>query len=193
MPNRPSTQVYGLGQCALDILGKIDAYPPPDVKCEFSGMVIQGGGPVATALVALSRWGLSCAFSGILGDDLFGQMTKASLDEEGVNTGGLLVREGFKSQFAFIVAEPGTGRRTIFWQRPTGPPPNPDEIDYALIRQARVVLTDGLFPEAALAACKKRLLASMDRFSSISRLAHSAKALILTCSSCAACSNRRRA
>lgn len=150
----PSFQVYGLGQSALDYIGKIDAYPPPDVKCEFSNMVTQGGGPVATALVALSRWGLSCAFAGVLGDDLFGSMIKASLVGEGIDTSGALVRKGYESQFAFIVAEPELGRRTIFWRRPTGPPPSPDEIDYSIIRQARVLLTDGLFPEASLAACK---------------------------------------
>jgi len=145
--------VYGLGQCALDYIGKIDAYPPPDVKCEFSDMVIQGGGPVATALVALARWGLSCVFAGVLGDDLFSSMIKASLDGEGIDTSGVLVRKGFDSQFAFIVAEPGSGRRTIFWRRPTGPPPSPDEINYSIISRAKVVLTDGLFLEAALAAC----------------------------------------
>jgi sulfofructose kinase len=152
--NMTSFEVYGLGQCALDYLGKIDAYPPPDVKCEFSDMIIQGGGPVATALVALARWGLSCAFVGVLGNDLFGGMIKASLDEEGIDTSGVLVRRGYDSQFAFIVAEPGVGRRTIFWRRPTGPPPSPEEIDYSIIRRARVVHTDGLFPEAALAGCK---------------------------------------
>jgi sulfofructose kinase len=147
-------QVYGLGQCALDCIGKIDTYPPPDVKCEFSDMVIQGGGPVATALVALAKWGLSCSFAGVLGDDLFGGMIKASLEAGGIDTSGLLVRKGFDSQFAFIVAEPGSGRRTIFWRRPTGPPPGPDEIDYGIIRRAKVVHTDGLFIEGALAACK---------------------------------------
>jgi ribokinase len=153
MANR-SFEVFGLGQCALDYIGKVDAYPPPDVKCEFSEMVIQGGGPVATALVALARWGLSCAFSGVSGDDLFGKMIRESLDREGIDTSGFLVRKGFGSQFAFIVAEPGAARRTIFWRRPTGPPPKPEEIDFNLIRQARVLHTDGLFAEASLAACK---------------------------------------
>ena len=152
--NTPLFEVYGLGQCTLDYLGEIEAYPPPDVKCEFSDMIIQGGGPVATALVALARWGLSCAFAGVLGDDLFGGLIKASLDGEGINTNGVLVRKGYESQFAFIVAEPGVGRRTIFWRRPTGPPPSPEEIDYGIIRRAKVVHTDGLFPEAALAVCK---------------------------------------
>ena len=61
--SKRALQVFGLGQCSLDCLGKIEAFPPPDVKCEFSDRVIQGGGPVATALVALSRWGLSCSFA----------------------------------------------------------------------------------------------------------------------------------
>lgn len=149
-----SFQVYGLGQCCLDYIGKVDSYPPADVKCEFTDMVIQGGGPVATALVALARWRVTCAFTGVLGDDLFGTMIRESLDVEGIDTRGVLVREGFDSQFAFIVAEPGMGRRTIFWRRPTGAAPDSEEIDYDIIRKAEVFHTDGLFPEASLAACK---------------------------------------
>jgi ribokinase len=117
-------------------------------------MVIQGGGPVATALVALSRWGVSCAFVGVVGDDNFGPLIKTSLDDEGVDTNGLLVRTGCDSQFAFIVAEPGLGRRTVFWRRPTGPPPRLDEIDLTTLRRARVFHTDGLFEEASLAAAR---------------------------------------
>ena len=146
--------VYGLGQCALDYIGTVDAYPKPDVKCEMSDLVIQGGGPVATALVALARWGVSCVFAGVLGDDLFGSMIRASLDEEGVDTSQILVRERAGSQFAFALAEPGTGRRTIFWRRPTGPRPRPEEIDFSLVRRARVFHTDGLFPEACLAGAR---------------------------------------
>ena len=149
-----SFQVFGLGQCCLDYLGKVIHFPPSDVKCEFFEMVIQGGGPVATALVALSRWGISCTFAGVLGDDQFGAMIKESLDEEGVDTSGILVRKGFDSQFAFIVAEPGVGRRTIFWRRPTGNSPGPEEIDYGTIRNATVFHTDGIFAEASIAASK---------------------------------------
>jgi sulfofructose kinase len=146
--------VYGLGQCALDYIGTVDAYPEPDVKCEISDLVIQGGGPVATALVALARWGASCVFAGVLGDDLFGRMIRASLDDEGVDTSQILVREKAGSQFAFALAEPKTGRRTIFWRRPTGPRPRPEEIDFSIIRRARVFHTDGLFAEACLAGAR---------------------------------------
>lgn len=152
---REPIDVFGLGQCCLDYVACVQSYPQPDAKCEFSQMAIQGGGPVATALVALSRWGVSCAFAGVAGDDLFGVMIKTSLDEEGVNTQGLLVRVGRGSQFAFIVAEPGVGRRTVFWRRPTGPAPQPEEIDFAALRKAKVFHTDGLFIDASLAAARE--------------------------------------
>ncbi|MBN2468203.1 MAG: sugar kinase [Deltaproteobacteria bacterium] len=147
--------VYGIGQCSLDYVGRVDTYPPADTKCELSEMIIQGGGPVATALVALARWGIACSFAGVVGDDRFGNIIKSSLEDEGIDISGLRVRRGFESQCAFIMAEPGVGRRTIFWRRPTGPALSAEEIDYASIRSARIVHTDGLFIEASLCACRE--------------------------------------
>lgn len=154
--NKASTkvQVFGLGQCSLDYLGRIDAYPLPDRKCEFTGLVAQGGGPVATAMVALARWGVFCAFAGVTGDDAFGEMIRESLAREGVDTDGLLSRTEATSQFAFIAYEPARARRTIFLQRPTGPPLRPEEIDLEKLRRSRVFHTDGLSIEAALSGAR---------------------------------------
>jgi len=146
--------VFGLGQCSLDCIGRIPAWPSPDSKCEFSGMIVQGGGPVATALVALARWGLACHFAGIVGDDPFGHKISRFLRDEGIDTSGLVTRPGHHSQFAFIASEPG-GRRTIFWQRPTGEALKPAEIDLNVLRASRVFHTDGLFIDAALAAASE--------------------------------------
>jgi sulfofructose kinase len=147
--------VFGIGQCSLDYIGLIPAYPPPDVKCEFSNLVVQGGGPVATALVALKRWGLDGYMAGVAGDDDFGARITSLLNAEGIDTGGLCVRENRCSQFAFIVSEPSTARRTIFWQRPTGQPLQPEELNISLLLQSRALHIDGLFPEASLFACEK--------------------------------------
>jgi sulfofructose kinase len=146
-------RVFGLGQCSLDTLGRIAAFPPPDAKCEFTGYTVQGGGPVATALAALSRWGVECVFAGVVGDDAAGEAIRSSLASEAIDLSGLVVRPGALSQTAFIVAEPSRGgRRTVFWQRPTGAPLAPAEIDPAKIRRSQAVHTDGLFIEAALHA-----------------------------------------
>jgi sulfofructose kinase len=43
-----SVRVFGLGQCSLDYLVEVERFPLPDAKCEFRGLQVQGGGPVAT-------------------------------------------------------------------------------------------------------------------------------------------------
>jgi ribokinase len=146
--------VFGLGQCSLDVIGHIPVWPLPDTKCEFQDTVIQGGGPVATALAALSRWGLACHFAGVAGDDDFGRRISAFLRDEGVEVSGLVSRPGHRSQFAFIAVEPG-GRRTIFWQRPTGEALRPSELRMEILLACRVLHTDGLFIEASLAAASE--------------------------------------
>ena len=150
-----NSPIFGLGQCSLDYIGMIPVYPPPDVKCEFTDLHMQGGGPVANALVALRRWGLPCYISAVVGDDAFGKAIADSLREEGIDTGGIMTRIGHLSQFAFIVAEPDMARRTIFWQRPTGMPIQPDELDLEVLQKSSALHTDGLFTEASLFACSK--------------------------------------
>ncbi len=105
--------------------------------------------------MALSRWGLDGYLAGVTGDDDFGQKILAFLAGEGVDVRGVQIRRGGQSQFAFIISETSNARRTIFWQRPTGRPLGPDEIDRDILLQSSLLYTDGLFAEASLYACRK--------------------------------------
>ena len=147
--------VFGIGQCSLDYIGLISSYPPPDVKCEFTDLVIQGGGPAASAMVALKRWGLDVHLAGVVGDDDFGKQIRNFLVAENIDTTGLVVRPQRQSQFAFIVSEPSLARRTIFWQRPTGEELKPDEINTDILLQSSALHIDGLYTEACLWACRR--------------------------------------
>jgi ribokinase len=91
----------------------------------------------------------------VVGDDSFAAMIRKSLTDENVDVGGLIERPGTASQFAFIVAAPVEGSRTVFWRRPTGAPPAPDEIDFDALRGSRLFYTDGLLIDAALAAARE--------------------------------------
>jgi ribokinase len=146
--------VYGLGQNCWDYIAQLETYPSPDSKSEISSLFLDGGGPVATALVALSGWGLSCSLCGVVGDDSYGEQLLSSLKEEQVNTDDVFIRKNSHSQLAFIITEKTEGSRTIFWRRPTGPDLEPEEPDYKIIRNARMVYTDGLFLEASLAVAR---------------------------------------
>lgn len=147
--------VTGIGQCSLDHLAVVDSYPLPDTKKEVSVIVEQGGGPVATALVTLSRLGIPSRFHGIAGDDLAGDKIRASLAREGINTDGLLRRDGAASQVAFIIIEEWSARRTIFWKRPSAEPVRPVELGDGFLSGTSFLLLDGLMTEASLFAAQK--------------------------------------
>ena len=50
--------VVGLGQVCVDYVGRLPAYPPEDTKAELKELRMSCGGPAATAMTALSRWGV---------------------------------------------------------------------------------------------------------------------------------------
>ena len=147
--------VIGIGQCSLDNLALMDNYPAVDTKKEILQLQEQGGGPVATALVALSRWGVKCRFHGIVGDDDAGKKILRSLVEEGVTVSGLVIREKAASQVAFIAIEKDTAKRTIFWRRPTGRPLQAEELGAGFLDDSALLLLDGLMGEVSVYAAEK--------------------------------------
>jgi ribokinase len=151
MSGEETGRVVGVGQCAYDIVGALDVYPQLDQKTELSDVTLQGGGPVATALVTLSRLGVETAICSRIGADLFGERIRAGLLEERVDCTDLCVDEQGTSQLAFIAVD-DSGKRTIFWHRGTARPLAADEIDSPLIESAAILHLDGLHFEAAYAA-----------------------------------------
>jgi sulfofructose kinase len=145
-------KIVGLGQCALDHSFVFDTLPEPDTKKEVMQWEINGGGPVATALVSLSRLGMDCTFHGVIGDDEAGIKIINSLESENVNTAGLISRSNSNSQAAFIAVEKTTGKRTIFWKRPSADTLRPEELPDDFLKGSDFLLLDGLMPEVSLHA-----------------------------------------
>jgi len=150
-----SMKVAGIGQCALDHLFAIDSFPARDTKKEVIDWTISGGGPVATALVGLSRLGITCHFYGIIGDDEAGQKISESLRSENININGLVIRPRSNSQVAFIAVEKESGRRTIFWKRPSSGPLSPYELPDDFLDNVNFLLVDGLMADASIYAVRK--------------------------------------
>jgi sulfofructose kinase len=146
--------ITGIGQCCLDYLAVIDTYPRANTKKEVLEWREQGGGPVATALVTLTRLGISTRFYGVTGGDTPGEKIRQSLLEEGIDT-KITVREGKSSQIAFIAIEKGTGRRTIFWKRPSGPVLKRKELGADFLKGSDFLLLDGLMAEVSLYAAAR--------------------------------------
>jgi len=144
-------EVIGLGQCSLDILGQVDHYPELDQKAELSSLLIQGGGPVATAMVTLARLGVQVSFIGAVGNDDFGQNIRQGLLDEKVDCTYLVSSPGESSQVAFISVD-AEGHRNIFWHRGTAAPELPACLPELLNGTTKILHLDGLHLETDIAA-----------------------------------------
>jgi len=144
----------GLGQCSLDEIAVLSAFPVEDSKPEATELLTQGGGPIATALVTLARLGVPAHFMGIIGDDDAGQAIRKGLRTEGISTKGLITRKDATSQRACIIVNTGKGSRTVIWQRTSATALAPAEIITPLIKNASILLLDGLMEDASLAAAE---------------------------------------
>jgi len=154
--------VVGVGYSSVDYFGIVDKYPPPaDIKMPMAQFTKQGGGPVATALVALSRLGVRTAFVGKMGDDEFGSFMKNSLEEDNVDITQVVTEPGVSSQFAFIIVDQATGKRTILWSQSEVSPLRADEMDREFITSASILHLDGLQMEAGLTAARWAKAAGM--------------------------------
>ena len=64
--------VVGIGSAVFDILMTAEGFPKEDTKMQGKETKLQCGGPCATALVAMSKLGVSSGYVGTLGDDMYG-------------------------------------------------------------------------------------------------------------------------
>lgn len=146
--------VVGVGLNAVDFLCVVPHLPAFDTKLRMSRFLLAGGGQVATALVALARWGLRCAYVGKVGGDELGRFALGELEREGVDTRWVSVARGSASQCAAILIEEASGERTIVWHRPKASELAADEVPLEALASCRALLVDGHEAEAALAAAE---------------------------------------
>jgi sulfofructose kinase len=152
-PNDRRVQVVGLGLAALDILVRTDELPTWDCGVRLQALGIDGGGPVATALVAAQRLGVQTGFIGTFGDDRMGRIKLQTLVEEGVDTSRSLIRHAPEDQAVLVCVHSLTGER-MFSGISHAQPLRVDELDRAYITSADILHLDGYHPEAALQAAR---------------------------------------
>lgn len=135
--------VVGVGAAAYDYLCIVEKYPEEDGSTNILEIHNQGGGCVATALVATSRLGFSTSYIGNTGDNFGGNYIREDFVKEGVDISGVQVFPGRHSTEGYVMIDPAKSTRTkfpysndlpdIIWTR--------EKED--LIRQAKILHIDG--------------------------------------------------
>ena len=148
------TDVVGLGTNALDLLGVIDGHPEPDTKAPLRAFEVQGGGMIATALVACARLGLRARYVGKFGADYWARLARRLLAREGVDVGHALRAREPMGHVSMMLIDARTGTRTGFYRRPPAYALRPEDLDRAVITSGRLLHVDGVDPAAALLAIR---------------------------------------
>lgn len=141
-PGRPF-DVVGLGLNAVDDLCVVPKFPEFNTKVRYLSIQRQGGGQVATAMVALARWGLKTRYMGKVGDDDKGRFSLESIRAEGVDVSHVLMEPGASSQYAFIIVDATNGERTIIWDRDERLLYREGELSREAVCSGRVLHLDG--------------------------------------------------
>src|SRR4030043_1478665 len=116
-PKHKPFEVVGMGLNSVDFLTVVPKFPAPNTKMEMLRFSKQGGGQVATAMAALSRWGVKTKYIGKIGEDELGQFSLHSIAREGVEVSSVTIEPNATNQFATIIVDGPTGERTILWNR----------------------------------------------------------------------------
>ncbi len=146
--------VVGLGLATLDILALTPRLPESNDCFPIAALEMQGGGPVATALVALSKLGANCNYLGSFAGDDTALQIMAELRRYGIDSEHSPRRAKGVSSASVILVEESNGQRAILFQKSTARDLEPEEVPEHLITNARALHLDGFFTPAALRAAK---------------------------------------
>ena len=145
--------VLCIGNVCYDQSLYLDYYPEENSKSEISDILEAGGGPAANAAFLLAKWGASCAFSGLVGTDFYGEKIADEFKSVSVDISVMEQRQDFVTSFSVILVNRQNGSRTIINRKQ--PKGQADRTLLQSLRQPpRMMLFDGHELEASLEAIR---------------------------------------
>lgn len=123
------------------------------------------GGAPCNVLAMLNKLGKRTAFIGKVGDDQFGKTLKATIEKIGIDAKGLCMDDRIHTTLAFVHTFPDGDRDFSFYRQPGADMMlNEDEVDYDMIRQAKLFHfgTLSMTDEPVRSATKKALQAAKE-------------------------------
>ncbi len=137
----------------MDYLSLVDEFPSGENVHRAIASEIDGGGPVATALVTASQLGATTALVDAVGTDMNGKFILQGLRSAGVSTKHILIRKDRTSSSAIVLVRVEDGARSIVYSPGGAKDPAPNEIPEKLIAQSKILHVNGRHFKATMQAC----------------------------------------
>jgi sulfofructose kinase len=148
-----SPKIVGLGFCCLDELLLLTEIPPPEGRAVIRQRERQGGGMVATAMVATARLGGDVGFIAAVGDDTRGTRILDEFRHYGVDVSQCVTRPGAISHETIVMVDERTGARSFLSERGNAAPLTPADLPRDYLSHTRYLhLSDA--SDAALTAAE---------------------------------------
>ena len=109
--------IVGIGTPCIDMISVLDKLPTSNKGSSVRDFSRQGGGVVATALVAAARLGAKVSYIGVMGTCIHGQAIREDFLYNNVDISCSVVDEGAYSHFAYILSDLETEGRSIVYRR----------------------------------------------------------------------------
>ena len=139
-----------VGNGVLDQVYEVEDQPRAGVKTTALGFRESGGGPAATAALAIARLGGRAAWWGRVGDDTAGRHISDELAQHGVDLSGMRTLPGARTVRATVIVD-RSGERSILIDR-SGMPPDAGFVAQNDMTGAALLLADTRWPEGSEAA-----------------------------------------
>ncbi len=153
-PAAATPEIIGLGASTVDVLSLVEHLPAEDENMRALEISVQGGGPVATAIVTAARLGARTAMLDTLGDDWRGDLIRLEFEHEGVETSYLKLAPDSTSPTSCILVKKDAGARSIVWAPGTAPELAPEDLPRQALQSARFLHLNGRHWQACMAAVK---------------------------------------
>jgi sulfofructose kinase len=144
--------VLCVGHASYDLIFSVSQHPGADEKIDADSLLSCGGGPAANAAVCVTKLGLTSAFAGYLGCDLYGDQHFQEFNDYGVNT-QLIIRGASPTPLSAIVVKPD-GKRCLINYKGDTQALSINALDFTNVA-AKVMLFDGHEPFISLPLAEK--------------------------------------
>lgn len=142
------TEILVTGSSVIDFVYEVDTFPDRPEKYAARDARIVGGGCAGNAAVAIARLGAHARIAARAGTDLIGDLMRAQLEAEGVDTSLVLTSPQARSAFSSIYVDP-QGERQILAFRGAN---MPDHLPEDAIGTPDAILCDTRWVEGARTA-----------------------------------------
>ncbi|MCB1232223.1 MAG: carbohydrate kinase [Verrucomicrobiae bacterium] len=139
----PAFDIVGIGMSTIDLLKVVEEFPEGEGVTEVIENRLQGGGPVASALVTAAKLGASAAIVDRIGSDWRGELVRHEYRAAGVDTRFLELEPDRETTFAAVLVRQRDGARHVIFSPGNFTPLAIDEMPVQAIKRAKVLHLNG--------------------------------------------------